>query len=48
MVRAMLLMLFVLERLQLVVGFLGVDNWDCGPDQEVPFPYQLTRIVGQI
>ena len=28
--RDMLLMLVVLERLQLVVGFLGVDNWDCG------------------
>ena len=33
MVRNMLLMLFVLERLQLVVGFLGVDNWDCNPVQ---------------
>ena len=33
MVRAMLLMLFVLERLQLMVRFLGVDNWDCGSVQ---------------
>lgn len=32
-VRDMLLMLVVLERLQLVVGFLVVDNWDCGPVQ---------------
>ena len=36
-VRDMLLMLVVLDRLQLVVGFLGVDNWDCGV---------LSRLVG--
>ena len=36
-VRDMLLMLVVLKRLQLVEGYLGVDNWNCGV---------LSRLVG--